>query len=170
MEVAEQGGGVGCLSCISSIFACVVQSALQKLMHKCSATNFRWAKKKGVFCMPLFCKYQDFVEQHADPQPQAELGRIQDCGQCNSGWCRRPAKRQVCCACHFSAGIKILWTKDVREEVPKRICQWARQQQVSRFCGATRRQHSEEKRMLLRQDCAPVKERARPPDRIFAWR
>ena len=110
VEVAEQGGGVGCLSCISSMFACVVQSALRKL----------------------------------------------------------------------SAGIKILWTKDVREGVPKLICQWARQQTgcgqcicgwrrrqaknrcvvhaifllVSRLCGATHRQNSQEKRMLLRQDMA----------------
>ena len=32
------------------------------------------------------------------------------CGQCISGWRRRQAKKQVCCACHLSAGIKILWS------------------------------------------------------------
>ena len=31
------GGSVWSLSCISSMFACVMQSALRKLMHKCCA-------------------------------------------------------------------------------------------------------------------------------------
>ena len=31
--------------------------------------------------MPLFCRYQDFVEQHEDREPQGEHGRIKDhCG------------------------------------------------------------------------------------------
>ena len=25
--------------------------------------------------MPFFCRYQDFVEQHKEPEPQAEPGR-----------------------------------------------------------------------------------------------
>ena len=56
-----------------------------------SATNFWMALKTGtkttVFCMPLFCRYQDFVEQHEDPEPEAEHGHIKvHCGQRISGW------------------------------------------------------------------------------------
>ena len=43
VEVAEPGGGLGCLSCMSSMFACVgvdKQSALRKLIHKCGTHRF----------------------------------------------------------------------------------------------------------------------------------
>ena len=77
--------------------------------------------------MLFFCRYQDFVEQHADPEVQAEHGRVKDrYRQCMAlGWRQTQANNQVSCACHF-VGIMISWTNNVRKGVPKLICQWAR--------------------------------------------
>ena len=100
----------GCNSLlISSMFACIVQSV----------DGAKDRQKRGVFCMPLFYWYQDFVDQHEDPEPQVEHGRIKDHFRlCLCGWRQRHAKKQVCCACAFCACIKILCHEDPQITAP----------------------------------------------------
>ena len=47
-----------------------------RIMGNASVHGAEDRQKTGVFCLPLFCRYQGFVEQHQDLEPQVDNGRI----------------------------------------------------------------------------------------------
>ena len=65
-----------------------------------------------MFCLPLFCRYQDFVEPHQDPDPQVHNGRIMSSASLDGAEERQ--KTGVFCLphfCRFSAQVQHLCQK-----------------------------------------------------------